>query len=50
MVSTGVTAFRLVDSLCACVFHKYRVYSLVAEFLPLVYSFYAGLRHIPQHI
>jgi hypothetical protein len=35
MIPPGVTAFRLVDSLFAYVFHKYIVYSVVVEFLPL---------------
>ena len=50
MISPGVTAFRLVDSLFACVFRKFLVYSVVVEFLPLVYSFSAGLYHILKYI
>jgi hypothetical protein len=36
MTSPSVTAFRLVDSFFACVFHRYLVSSAMVEFLPVV--------------
>jgi len=45
ILSPRVIAFRLVDSLSACLYHKFLVYSVVVEFLPLIYLFSPELHH-----